>query len=385
MYPSFKGLSMYFLNGERVYIKPENGCESFNEQIQSCFRQLAELNPEQKLFKLNFFSETKSKKEYIALLEKLESEVATYFSFPILVSLLAQPPLTCRLIVEACYYDPKEWNLEFLKKVNGGGLLFKKHGTSVLIGNAQSYTYSGSIQNSEQAFSVLIDIFTDAFFPINSIVRQWNYIEDILGFDGENQRYQQFNNVRSGVYGNTFAEKGYPAATGIGMNQGGILIEFVAIKSNEFVTMPIDNPKQISAHTYSENVLVGEECSLKATPKFERARYIDILGKRMIFISGTASIVGELTVGVGNAEKQTEITIQNIQKLYSKEVLKQLNIYNLNAKYSHARVYIKNRKDFRIIKNTIKNHFGDLSVVYIIADICRTNLLVEIEGKVILE
>ncbi|MBN2635172.1 MAG: hypothetical protein JXR61_02800 [Prolixibacteraceae bacterium] len=376
---------MYFLNGERVYIKPENACKLFDEQIQSCFRQLTELNPEQKLFKLNFFSEANSKNEYILLLEKLEKDVAATFPFPIVVSLLAQPPLTCRIMVEACYYDPKEWDLEFLKKVNGGGLLFRKNDTSVLIGNAQSYSYSGSKQNSEKAFAVLIDIFTDAFFPINSIVRQWNYIENILGFDGENQRYQQFNNVRSGVYGNTFSEKGYPAATGIGMNQGGVLIEFVAIKSNECITVPIDNPKQISAHTYSEKVLVGEKCSLKATPKFERARYVDIFGKKMIFISGTASIVGEHTVGVGDAGKQTEVTIQNIQKLYSGEVLKQLNNNNLNTKYSHVRVYIKSRKDFRIIKKTIKNHFGELPVVYIIADICRTDLLVEIEGKVILE
>ncbi len=58
---------------------------------------------------------------------------------------------------------------------------------------------------------------------------------------------------------------------------------------------------------------------------------------------------------------------------------------NHGCKYGHARVYVKRRKDFPIIKKTFKTHFGNLPVVYIIADICRENLLVEIEGKVVLE
>ena len=376
---------MYFLNGERIYIKPENACKSFDDQIQSCFRQLKEINSGQKLFKLNFFAETNSKKEYIALHDRLKNEVSKNISSPVVLSLLAQPPLSCKIIVEACYYESKEWNFEFISKDKGCAALFKKNNTSILIGNAQSYIFSGSKQNSEKAFVVLIDVFNDAFFPVNSIVRQWNYIEDILGFDGENQRYQQFNNVRSGVYGNTFSEKGYPSATGIGMNQGGILIEYVAIKSNEFVTKPIDNPKQISAHTYSEEVLVGETCSLKTTPKFERARFIELFQKKLIFISGTASIVGEKTVGVGDAVEQTNVTMNNMEQLYSNGALKELNDYTGIPKFGHARVYIKNKGDFSSIKKTFKNHYGNLPVVYIIADICRNDLLVEIEGNVILE
>jgi hypothetical protein len=37
------------------------------------------------------------------------------------------------------------------------------------------------------------------------------------------------------------------------------------------------------------------------------------------------------------------------------------------------------------IKKTFKSYYGNLPVVYIIADICREDLLVEIEGKVILK
>lgn len=206
-----------------------------------------------------------------------------------------------------------------------------------------------------------------------------------MGFDGEQQRYQEFNDVRSGVYGTTFEECGYPAATGIGMNRGGVIVEFVAVKSNEVESKPVDNPGQIAAHVYSEKVLIGEECVLKTTPKFERARYFRFQDKKLIFISGTASITGEKTVGIEDPVEQTEVTIQNIQRLYSDEVLKGLSNEKLNTKYGHARVYVKYRKDFSAIKKTFKAHFGNIPVVYIIADICRDNLLVEIEGKVVLE
>jgi uncharacterized protein YcgL (UPF0745 family) len=57
----------------------------------------------------------------------------------------------------------------------------------------------------------------------------------------------------------------------------------------------------------------------------------------------------------------------------------------MGARYGHARVYVKNREDFHTIKRAFKSFYGNLPVVYIIADICRKDLLVEIEGKVILK
>ena len=376
---------MYFLNGDRIYIKPEKACGGMEEQLENCFEQLGNINSGQKVFKINFFAETNSKKEYGQLQKKIQHRINSVFSYEVLITLIAQPPLSSIIIVEACFYRPEEWEVKFIHSENHGAVLFKKENTEILIGSSQSYSNYSCKKNAEKVFSGLIDIFNQAFFPLNSIVRQWNYIENILEFDGENQRYQEFNNVRSGVYGDTFKEKGYPSATGIGMNQGGVIIEFIAIKSKELITKAIDNPKQISAHSYSKNVLVGEECVLKTTPKFERARYIELFGKKLIFISGTASIVGEKTVGVGDAVEQTEVTINNIQQLYSSQILEDLTDTTINPKYGHARIYIKNRKDYSKIRSAFKKHYGNLPVVYIVADICRKDLLVEIEGKVILE
>ncbi|WP_319482072.1 hypothetical protein [uncultured Draconibacterium sp.] len=375
---------MYFLNGDRSYIKPENACGNLTAQLQSCLEQLEKINSGKRIFKLNFFVDTKSNSEYDKLLEGLRNQLKDIVGNTILTSFIAQPPLSCKVIVEAYYYDPELWDYQMISEGKNATALFSNGMTEILMGTVHANDNSSCKLNAEKVFDELVETFEEAQFPLNSIVRQWNYLEDILGFDDDEQRYQEFNNVRSAAYGSVFEPKGYPAATGIGMSHGGVIVEFVAAKSKDVLTLPVDNPEQISAHQYSEKVLVGEECILKTTPKFERARYFRYRDKKMIFISGTASIIGELTVGVGDAAKQTEVTIQNMQRLYSEQVLAALPDNASNPKFGHVRVYVKNRKDYADIRKVAKERFGDLPVVYILADICRDDLLVEIEGKVIL-
>lgn len=376
---------MYFLNGERIYIKPEKACDTIEEQMENCFAQLVKINHGKKIFKLNFFIDAASAQRYNELKSEIDDKVNRFFSNEIIHSLIAQPPLTCKIIVEAFFYSKEEWQAELVKSEQGRAVLFTKDNTQLLIGTSQSQEFSDCRENSEKAFAQLREIFERVNFGVNTIVRQWNYIENILGIDEGKQKYQEFNDIRSEFYAKHFEKNGYPAATGIGTKTGGIIIEFVAVKSDMAISKAIDNPGQIAAHHYSDDVLIGEECVIKTTPKFERARYFQLFDKKMIFISGTASIIGENTVGVNDAAKQTEITIQNIKNLYSENILKKLSRNKLTAKYGHARVYVKKRKDFAAIKRTVKKHYGNLPVVYIIADVCRNDLLVEIEGKVVLE
>ena len=62
-------------------------------------------------------------------------------------------------------------------------------------------------------------------FSLGDIIRQWNYIEGILQYDGPHQHYQIFNEIRTKFYGDLFKEKGYPAGTGIGIKRGIKLIQ----------------------------------------------------------------------------------------------------------------------------------------------------------------
>lgn len=376
---------MFFLQGDRIYIKPGRSCGTIQEQIEDCLLQVKKINSGKKIFKLNYFVDTKSDKDYAELVENIRGQVDELFTEKFVQNFIAQPPLSCKIVIEAFYYDPSVWKLTNISVGENSAAIFDNGNTRFLVGMVQSNHIRSCNINAENAFADLVNLLDQAGLEMKHIIRQWNYLEDILGFDGEEQRYQEFNNVRSRYYGDAFHEKGYPAATGIGMNRGGVIIEFVAVKSDEVISKPVDNPGQISAHKYSNEVLVGDECVLKTTPKFERARYLELQDKKLILISGTASIVGEKTMGVNDPVMQTEVTIENIQRLYSEEVLQSISDGKLEARYGHARVYVKYRKDFPAIRRALKKHYGNLPVVYIIADICRNDLLVEIEGKVILE
>ena len=90
--------------------------------------------------------------------------------------------------------------------------------------------FHGDVQNMDiqlqaiEAFRLAMEILDKEGFATGNIIRQWNYIEKITDFDGVDQHYQMFNNVRSNFYKSADWNTGYPAATGIGTDLGGVLV-----------------------------------------------------------------------------------------------------------------------------------------------------------------
>lgn len=375
---------MYFLNGNRIYIKPENGKASPEDQLKSCINKLAEINSSKQVFKINFFVDKELFKASEDFRKRMKEEITGSLGHHTLLSYISQPPLNSKVIAEVFFYDPVVWKAEYVSRPQGEAVMFSKENTHFLIGFVQSHAKSGCRIQAEESFLAMQELLACKQFSVGSVIRQWNYIEDLLGADDGKQHYQEFNDVRAAFYSNAFEFSGYPAATGIGTSGGGIMLEFIAMESDKAITKGLNNPHQIAAHKYSPEVLAGMANIQKSTPRFERARYLETFGNKMIFISGTAAIVGEHTTGINDPAEQTKVTIQNIQQLYSRKVLKDINGL-LQPKYGHARVYIKKQEDSASIQRMCKRYYGDLPIVYIIADICRDELLVEIEGEVILE
>lgn len=76
------------------------------------------------------------------------------------------------------------------------------------------------------------------------------------------------------------------AATGIGTQYGGILIDFNAV-SGEVDIVPLDNDWQRAAHVYSDEVLISHRADTeKGTPKFERGKSVSDRRQEVIYISG---------------------------------------------------------------------------------------------------
>jgi hypothetical protein len=120
----------------------------------------------------------------------------------------------------------------------------------------------------------------------------------------------------------------------------------------------------------------------RTTPKFERAKILSTPESLLIFISGTAAIIGQISISIISVEQQTEMTIQNILRLISSENLLEHGIESAeDATITYLRVYVKHSKDMVQVKNICFKHFPLLPILYVVADICRAELLVEIEGQ----
>jgi hypothetical protein len=240
------------------------------------------------------------------------------------------------------------------------------------------------------AFDIVAEILHCENLSMNHLVRQWNFIGNILDMKDGFQNYQVFNEVRSEYYKKFRTIAGFPAATGVGMKHGGVFLDFCAVKSDDVIKQKaINNPNQINAYEYGQQVLKGltsNSASIKHPPQFERALLIMNKTSNTLFISGTASIIGQETVGKGDVNEQTLVTIENIMKLADVERINKVtgNPVLMPGKFSLLRVYVKKQEDFNAVKEICTEHFPEAPAIFIEADICRDDLLTEIEAEVLI-
>ena len=227
---------------------------------------------------------------------------------------------------------------------------------------------------ARQAFEKMAGILRRERLTFGHVIRQWSYIEDIAGVRtvrGKRvQNYQAFNDVRTLFYGRSAFPAGYPAATGIGQAAGGIVLEFVALEAGAGVkVVPLSNPRQVDAHQYSGRVLVGsavEGLPERTSPKFERAKLVGRGGAALVYVSGTAAVLGQKSVGRGDAEAQARTTIRNIGAF--------------PGELTCLRAYVKRAADIPKVRRVCERAFGPVPALYLKADICRKELLIELEG-----
>lgn len=236
-------------------------------------------------------------------------------------------------------------------------------------------------EQSHEVFTKLDSILSEYGYGVDDIVRQWNYIGNIVACREGKQNYQEFNDARSHYYAKSEWANGYPAATGIGSTDG-IVVGGIAFKrrDNEGI-YPIDNPLQVAAHVYSKSVLIDDDANaIKSTPKFERAKLIETAGGVYCFVSGTAAIRGEESVDPTSAKLQTIKTIENIEYLVSKENLERFGCKPYELKYAFLHIFIKHAEDYEAVRSVVEVAYPQVPAIYSVADVCRSELLVEIEG-----
>jgi len=207
------------------------------------------------------------------------------------------------------------------------------------------------------------------------LLRTWNYFPNITTGD-QPDAYQQFCSGRNQAYqeyvSNCSASE-YPAATVIGHHATGFQLYFIAAKQ---AGISIENPRQVSAFNYPASYS-------KDAPLFARALLHKNAVQQILFISGTASITGHETRHPEQALAQLQECLCNVEQLLinaTQSGFPETCLENM----TQLKVYIKHAEDYLELRAALATRLGSLEhVQFFHADMCRRDLLVEIEALTI--
>ena len=235
---------------------------------------------------------------------------------------------------------------------------------------------TGLAAAAEQAYR---DVFaTLRHTGFTHLLRLWNYLPRINAETGGLERYRQFNIGRQQAFlaAGHSAFEGAPAACAIGTGAGDLRVRFLAGRQ---APLAVENPRQVSAYRYPSSY--GPRA-----PTFSRAALAALGGGEVaLFVSGTASIVGHETQHLGDVRAQTLETVANLRAVLAAAQPR------CSAPLALADlvpcIYVRHAQDQAEVQRLLDAAWGAQSpaarsAVYVQADICRADLLVEVEGHI---
>ncbi|MFI8718243.1 pteridine-dependent deoxygenase [Stenotrophomonas sp. NPDC077464] len=219
------------------------------------------------------------------------------------------------------------------------------------------------------AYARMSGFLTDCGFP--HLLRTWNYLDAVTEGDGDQERYRRFCVGR--VRGlRELDEAALPAATCIGRFDGVRRLQVYWLAARE-PGLPLENPRQVSAFRYPRQY--GPQ-----SPSFSRALLPPPATGLPLLQSGTAAIVGHVSQHTGSVAEQLEETLTNLQSLVDAARLQRPDLSATLGAGSLLKVYVRRAEDMPAVSARMAALPGRPSFVVLHAEVCRAELLVEIEG-----
>lgn len=284
-----------------------------------------------------------------------------------------------------------------VSRVNNGLTKVQHNGITFIHTHADAYL--GGKAPRENAYADTLAVLNDNIAllqqggaRLDQVFRTWFYMGSIVAPDtrvaNQEQRYKELNRARTDAFGDTAFLKGslktqpnfdvYPASTGIGMGGEDVALGSTALITarDDVFTLPLENPRQTPAFEYARHYS-------PETPKFARAMAVIYDNQAAVYVSGTASITASETQHIGNPAKQTEETLLNIAALIAPENFAASGFTGYGATLQDlavVRAYVKHAVDYETVRAVCEQQLQGVPVVYAIGDVCRDDLLVELEA-----
>jgi chorismate lyase/3-hydroxybenzoate synthase len=204
--------------------------------------------------------------------------------------------------------------------------------------------------------------------------RVWNYVPRINEDQRGVERYKRFNVGRSRGFEERFgeaAERHFSAASAVGTIGDTLMVCFAAGRE---AGTHLENPRQISPPRYPPDY------GLKS-PSFARGTFAPAGWGQAFFLSGTASVVGHATTHPGDPLGQLEETVTNIEALLGGAAARNGRWRPDFVRFDLLKIYVRHREHVAAIREALAPRLDPSTpAIYLMADLCRTDLLLEIEG-----
>ena len=266
------------------------------------------------------------------------------------------------------------WSSDQPVRFYGSGSLSAAISGDMLFGTISlSEEPSGLEHTTEIAYRDFLHQLRELGFP--HLWRTWNYFSRINEEQNGLERYRRFCIGRYQALAEVLPDfpSSLPAGTAVGTRSGPLQIYFLA---GAHPATHLGNPRQVDAYDYPKTY--GPR-----SPSFARATLCRSDGATQLFISGTASVVGHQSQHRGQVDMQALETVANLRALLDRVECFQASIDSESKLQSIFKVYVRNPEHLEAVRRALHDPLLLSSrLLYLQGDLCRKELLVEIEGLV---
>ena len=291
-----------------------------------------------------------------------------------------------RIGLAALVPEPPAWATDIAAGRTSGALTIADLERSRLVSTRITGCASLDAPELERAVADAYAVLADALAASgHHPVRFWNFVPGIHADMGDGRdRYMVFNAGRYAAFERWFGRaalftRTLPTASAVGIASGDLTIHVLGARDSG---IPIENPRQVPAYRYSSRY--G-----KLPPCFARGTIIGGPDEGRLLVGGTASIVGEDSLHERDARQQALETFENLASLVA-AARARLAAGSAPPRaafdaFTELRVYIVRDADAPLLRALVDERFGRTArIEFARADLCRRELLVEIEGLAIL-
>lgn len=208
--------------------------------------------------------------------------------------------------------------------------------------------------------------------------RIWNYFPRINDDQDGLERYRRFCVGRHQALTESLAgfPTSLPAATAVGTRCGPLQIVFLA---GAQPATHLGNPRQLNAYEYPQDY--GPR-----SPSFARATFTRTEREIRLYIAGTASIVGHLSRHTDLPMEQTRETVRNLHAVFNHAThVTGVELAEAQRRAAY-KVYVRRPDLLPDIRLALQDSpLSSRDLLFLEGDLCRQELLMEIEGLIIAE